>query len=46
MAKKLTRLEAFQDLFKGNNITASSIGSDTLIQTVKGYAETVKDDGH
>ena len=47
MAKKSTRLEAFQDLFKENNITASSIeGSDTLIQTVKGYEETVKDYRH
>lgn len=47
MAKKSTRLEAFHDLFKENNITASSIeGNDGLIQTIKGYAETVEDYRH
>lgn len=47
MAKKLTRLEALQDLFKEHNITSSSIEkNDTLIQTVKGYAEIVTDYRH
>lgn len=47
MAKKPTRLEAFHDLFMENNITASSIeGNDALIQTIRGYAETVEDYRH
>lgn len=47
MAKKSTRLEAFHDLFMENNITASSIeGNDALIQTIRGYAETVEDYRH
>ncbi len=47
MAKKSTRLEALQDLFKENNIMACSIeDNDALIQKIKGYAETVPDYRH
>lgn len=43
MAKKSTRLEAFHDLFKQNNITTSSIeGNETLIQKEGGYKKTAE----
>lgn len=47
MAKKSTRLEALQDVFKENNISAGSIEkNDALIYKIKGYAETVADYRH
>ncbi len=47
MAKRSTRLEAMQDVFKENHISANSVEkNDALIQEIKGYVQTVADYRH
>ena len=47
MAKKSTKLQALQDVFEGNGISPEMIEhNDTLIEKIKGYADTVSDYRH
>ena len=47
MAKKSTRLQALQDIFDENGISAETIErNDALIRKIKGYADTVRDYRH
>ena len=47
MAKKSTKLQALQDIFEDNGISAEAIErNDTLIEKIKGYADTVPDYRH
>lgn len=47
MAKKSTRLQALQDIFEENGISADMIEhNDTLVEKIKGYADTVPDYRH
>ena len=44
MAKKSTRLQALQDIFGENGISADMIEhNDTLVEKIKGYADAVPD---
>lgn len=47
MAKKSTRLQALQDIFEENGISADMIEhNDTLVEKIKGYADAVPDYRH
>lgn len=47
MAKKSTKLQALQDIFEENGISADTIEqNDTLVEKIKGYADTVPDYRH
>lgn len=47
MAKKSTKLQALQDIFEENGISAEMIErNNTLVEKIKGYADTVHDYRH
>lgn len=47
MARKSTKLQALQDIFEENDISAEMMEqNDSLIEKIKGYADTVQDYRH